>query len=160
MLVLEHIPLLPLLEILVPPAGNVLGADGAVPWSCLDGSGCFTFHCALQEQGKKALGSPSVLAQHERDACSLPGKVALLRMSAARCCAQNTTRSALKYQPVAMKLWSLSVVGREGWGLCTLQPTVLLAFSSRSFFSPNLLLCVPLAPAVPYRELSWVGDVL
>lgn len=125
MLILEHIPLLPSLEILVPPAGNVLGTDRAVPWSCLDGSGCFAFHRALQEQGKKDLG---VLAQHERSACNLPGKVALLKMSAARCCAQNTARSALKYQPVAMKLWSLSVVGREGWGLCTLQPTVLLAF--------------------------------
>lgn len=72
----------------------------------------------------------------------------------------NTARSALKYQPVAMKLWSSDVADREGWVLCTLQPTVLLAVSSRSFFSPNLLLCVSLAPVVPHREVSRVGYIL
>lgn len=40
------------------------------------------------EQGKIDFGSPSVFAQHERGACNLPGKVAFLKMSTARCCAQ------------------------------------------------------------------------
>lgn len=62
---------------------------------------------------KNYFGLPACLAQCERGACNLPGKVAFLKMSTVRCCPQNTTGPALEYQPVAMKLSPLGVVVRE-----------------------------------------------
>lgn len=78
---------------------------------------------------KNYFGLPVCLTQRERGACNLPGKVAFLKMSTVRCCPQNTTRPALKYQPVAMKLLSLGVMVRGGQGLCPPQPVALLAFN-------------------------------
>lgn len=77
---------------------------------------------------KNDFGLPVCLAQRERGACNLPGKVAFLKMSTVRCCPQNT-RPALKDQPVAMKLLSLGVMVRGGRGLHPPQPAALLAFN-------------------------------
>lgn len=54
----------------------------------------------------------------------------------------------------------------EGQGPCPPQPTPLLAFSCAVLqitFLPkpaSLPVCMPLAPVVLPREVSWVGDVL
>lgn len=49
---------------------------------------------------------PVCLAQCELGACNLPGKVAFLKTTTARCCPRNPTSPALKCHPVAMKLLS------------------------------------------------------
>lgn len=98
-----------------------------------------------EQQGKVLLS-----CQCEHGVCNLPGKVAFLKTTTARCCPQNPTSPPLKCHPVAMKLLSLGVVVSEGQ-VCT-QPTALLHSTwglRDSQTCSRACLCVPTVVVLP-----------
>lgn len=90
---------------------------------------------------KNSFVLPVCLAQCELGACNLPGKVAFLKTTTARCCPQNPTSPALKCHSVAMKLLSLGVVV-SGGQVCTLPSPQLCSI-------PLGILQVPRPAPVP-----------
>lgn len=96
---------------------------------------------------------PVCLAQCERGACNLPGEVAFLKTTTARCCPRIPPASP-EMSPCGNETLVFSVVVSEGQ-VCTLPSPQLCSIPPGILQIPNLLLCLSVSPTP--GELSWVG---